>query len=135
MELKRIIYSSRKSPKLDLEDTIELITDAAVRNAVVGLTGFILYAPRFFLQLLEGESDVVDETFKRIEVDPRHSDIAILDESTVDERSFAQWSMGFASGDENRTRLLEEAGIDVDAEFPRLGSDEALELLTKLANG
>lgn len=135
MDLKRLIYVSRKAPSLDLEGTIDLITHAAEKNARVGLTGFILFAPKFFLQVLEGDEGPVDETFGRIRDDPRHSDLEVLSESSVHGRSFAQWSMGFASGDESRKQRLAAAGIDDATELPQLDAAQALELLQDLAGG
>ena len=133
MEVKRLVYVSRRAPELGLEDAIELITTAAERNAVSGITGFILMAPKFFLQVLEGDAEHVTETFGRIQKDPRHSDLEVLEEAVVEQRSFAQWSMGFASGGAERTALLQEAGIDDDTELPGMDAPRALELLSKLS--
>jgi hypothetical protein len=46
-------------------------------------------------QVLEGETDVVDETYGRIEKDPRHQDIYLILREPIEQRDFAQWHMGF----------------------------------------
>ena len=49
----------------------------------------------FFVQVLEGQTDVVQTFYEKILKDPRHSEAAILMKGELDKRNFQQWSMGF----------------------------------------
>lgn len=103
MTLIHLIYVSSAVKK---QSNVELdaILEAAVRhNKPQNVTGMLLYADGNFLQVLEGEDTAVDETFARVEKDPRHHGIIVLERDAIEQRSFASWSMGF--------RLLNEKDI------------------------
>ena len=50
-----------------------------------------------FMQVLEGEAAVVDATYGRVKLDTRHHSPILLSRHEIDEREFANWSMGFRS--------------------------------------
>ncbi|WCT72659.1 BLUF domain-containing protein [Sphingomonas naphthae] len=78
-----------------LQDTdINLILEASRRNnALVGVTGLLIYDGKRFLQALEGEETAVHLTYDRINHDPRHRGIVLLGSRQVETRSFGAWSM------------------------------------------
>jgi hypothetical protein len=47
------------------------------------------------MQVLEGEEAAVDETMSRIQMDPLHHTIFMLNRSIVAFREFGTWAMGF----------------------------------------
>ena len=95
MGLVRVIYVSTADHAVDA-GALEDILDASLRNNEPnGLTGMLLYAGGSFMQVLEGEEADVDATLARVRRDPRHSDVFEIDRSPIDERSFANWRMGF----------------------------------------
>lgn len=55
----------------------------------------LLYLNRSFMQVLEGEEAAVDETYARLQKDPRHTGVMLIDRSPIEARSFGQWGMGF----------------------------------------
>ncbi len=57
------------------------------------VTGLLLYPAGSFLQLIEGEERAVINTFNRIEQDPRHTDITVVDRRFIVDRHFGQWRM------------------------------------------
>jgi len=65
------------------------------RNHADDLTGMLLYAGGHFIQSLEGSEDAIDQTFARIERDPRHRNIYIALREPIESRIFPDWSMGF----------------------------------------
>jgi len=94
MSLVQLIYVS-ELVRND-ETQIPAIMASSVRhNAEDGITGMLLYSQGNFLQVLEGERDKVDATYARIAQDPRHRNTVMLTEEPVDERHFANWSMGY----------------------------------------
>jgi hypothetical protein len=61
----------------------------------------LLHHGRSFLQVLEGDELILRRLFSRIERDPRHHQVSVVDASTLfgDRRSFGDWSMGFSALD------------------------------------
>lgn len=107
--LYRLIYTSRSLLPGD-EDAqtaaVEGILAVSKRNnARVGVTGALLFNAGAFAQALEGERLAVEATFERIQRDPRHSDVSVLQCEAVAARAFPNWSMAFV-GRSPRGRAL-----------------------------
>ena len=96
MQLKQVVYVSKVAPSVRAADAEAIAAGASERNADSGLTGFLLYSSRFFLQVLEGNESSVDEMMTLIEKDGRHRNVRVLGEVSICDRYFASWSMGFA---------------------------------------
>ena len=142
--LIRIVYVSRSGLGLEApgsaERAIDAILDASRRNnARCGVTGALIFNRGTFGQILEGPEAAVEETFMRIEGDPRHHEVEVLDLKPVGERAFGDWSMGFVGRQastggpeiEARRTTLDLARMDGDGMFAMLhgialGRDMAL---------
>jgi hypothetical protein len=48
-----------------------------------------------FLQVLEGDPEVIDELYLKINSDDRHSNIHCISRTSITERNFPNWKMGF----------------------------------------
>lgn len=96
MSLIRLLYVSRVATQVRLADAESIAADAATRNERVNVTGFLLYSPEFFVQVLEGPEPVLEATYRRIEQDQRHSDLRIISRTPIRQRAFEAFSMGFA---------------------------------------
>jgi len=84
----------------ELHREIEAILRTARQiNAQRQITGALLYTAGYFAQVLEGPLSAVETIFERIQFDPRHRDIQILQFHPLDRRSFGDWSMAFAGAD------------------------------------
>jgi hypothetical protein len=68
-------------------------------NRLRGITGALLYSSGCFAQVLEGPLGEVESTFERIQLDPRHRDVALIQHQPIASRSFGDWSMAFAGID------------------------------------
>ena len=90
----RLIYRSRS--KLASEDRAgelgSIFTIARRNNKGLGITGALLVTEHAFAQTLEGDEHAVRGLFERIERDPRHESISVLEER-VAERLFGRWAM------------------------------------------
>ncbi len=96
MALKQIIYASSLAPGED-ESCIKPILQRAVENnSKNGFTGLLIYVNRSFLQILEGEAEPLDALYEKIREDSRHTKPWTLSAAPIDERQFADWSMGLA---------------------------------------
>lgn len=93
--LCQLIYGSSEASPFDEDALLELLRRARANNSALGVTGMLLYAEGSFLQVLEGETAVVQGLFEKIARDPRHGGTRVLLKSLVEERTFGDWSMGF----------------------------------------
>jgi len=73
-----------------------LLRDARQKNAKNNITGMLLYAEGSFFQVLEGEAEKVKLLFEKIDQDERHQNLTIIVEEPIAERSFSDWTMGYA---------------------------------------
>lgn len=96
----QMIYTSEAKQKFSYADLQDLLLSARRNNDRDAITGMLLYEDGTFLQVLEGENEVVEATYQRIASDKRHHKIMLIARFEVDHRSFHDWEMGFfdASG-------------------------------------
>lgn len=111
MSLFQLIYVSKRTPSLSRTLLESIVRDSEIRNRRCGATGVLLCCGEHIMQLLEGESDVVEPLFARISADPRHTAIERLLSKPVRRRLFPEWGMGLADLDKkgalDRPRLAE----------------------------
>lgn len=94
----RLVYASRSLiPKERMPIEIPRILDAARRNNAGGdITGALLFSADAFVQVLEGPVAAVEQAFERIQCDPRHAEVVVLEAAPAPGRDFEGWSMAFA---------------------------------------
>ena len=96
----QLVYCSRNTIvdcDGDVDAEIMRILDASRRNNVgEQVTGALLFSAGSFAQVLEGPLPAIERTFERIQCDPRHSDVVVLQVLRSDRRNFADWSMAYA---------------------------------------
>lgn len=97
----RLIYRSRDLIPGDLRkvELGTLFSRARSNNKQQDITGALLVSDDWFVQILEGEESAVRALFDRIEKDPRHDSVSLLDATTVGERVFARWAMAKVAED------------------------------------
>lgn len=88
MNLIHLIYASSATRQLQEEDLVAILSKAHTNNARLGVTGMLLYRGGNFLQVLEGEEQVVEELFKVITQDPRHHDVTRVLKRPVSQHQF-----------------------------------------------
>jgi hypothetical protein len=94
--LTLLAYSSRASRDFDQASLLELLTSARNFNSQHDLTGMLLYIDRTFFQILEGPPETIQALYGRIEKDDRHTKLIKLLEIPIEQRTFSDWSMGYA---------------------------------------
>lgn len=119
--LQKLIYASQAIKPVDTGSLQAILEKARTRNEQDGVTGFLLYADESFLQILEGEEAVLDDTFARIEKDPRHSGLRLLQRSPISKRRFGAWSMGFDLPDTRSLGTL--PGYQPSKRYPLVSPD------------
>ncbi len=135
--LYRLIYRSRNHivgarPDADIGQEIHSILEASRRrNAANQVTGALLFTGSGFAQVLEGPRDVVEQTFERIGMDPRHTDVVVLSFTPTERRSFPQWSMAFCGQVGDPVMEAVDAGSSQPGVLGASGSD-VLRLLERV---
>ncbi|MCB1947428.1 BLUF domain-containing protein [Nitrosomonas sp.] len=118
-ELYRLIYLSHNeitgNSNCIHREIGDILAISRKLNADAGITGALMFNKNCFAQILEGAHHRIQETFERIQCDPRHSRVAILDFKPIQNRSFAHWSMAYV-GQENLA-AQEFMQIQKDSEF------------------
>jgi hypothetical protein len=97
MSVHQLIYVSLAQKKMLKSDLYIILRKARKNNEHSDVTGLLIYSDEYFLQVLEGKKEVVKKLFKKISDDERHSDIQVLKEREVNERSFSNWKMAYST--------------------------------------
>ena len=98
MELVRLLYISRSCIDAESAEMRNIGAVSQARNAAQGVTGYLYYDDDAFVQVLEGPAKAVDHVFAKIDTDPRHQDIRVLEHCGLDQRRFGDWAMGLYNG-------------------------------------
>ena len=69
-------------------------------NKPKDITGALVFDDLWFLQVLEGERDVVWSTFERIKEDERHAQVTLVEMREIEDRMFGNWWMGLVTRNE-----------------------------------
>lgn len=91
----QIVYISSALAPWSTEQLLELLQQCLKNNSARGVTGMLLYGEDTFLQALEGDDLVIDDLVERIARDPRHAKVQFLHRRPIEQRQYADWSMGF----------------------------------------
>ena len=94
-DLWHIVYASAATPGFVLADLQAVLRTSREHNGKVGVTGILLFAENSFLQVLEGDPEVLDELMEHIRGDRRHERVVLLLRRPITDRSFADWTMGY----------------------------------------
>jgi len=101
MDLVHCIYCSASRTDFSPADLATLLVKCREKNSTAGLTGMLLYGDRTFFQVLEGDRPVVEALLERLTTDPRHERLTKIVLEPIEERSFAQWTMGYSRVSKN----------------------------------
>ena len=91
----RLVYSSSATVDFSPDDLIALPGKAKATNERLHVSGMLLYHEGTFIQVLEGDQEVVESLYALIEHDDRHEEPRVLLREDEVERSFGEWTMGF----------------------------------------
>lgn len=119
--LYRLVYLSYNNVDTAadvLQTEIDQILAVSRRNnALVDVTGALMFNTGCFAQVLEGPKGAVMETFERIQCDMRHNKVSVLAFDETDERRFSNWSMAYVGHEaaaENRfNHVASESGFNM----------------------
>jgi hypothetical protein len=118
MVLKRTIYTSKAKKQFNKRNLLDLLHDSRAYNKIDSISGVLMYRQGIFLQVIEGESEIIDDLLTRIKRDPRHSEFKIIFDSSVNSRFFSNWAMGCADLDQPELSFI--PGIRTDLSDPEV---------------
>lgn len=97
--LYRLTYQSRSTlvgeQNLQITAIQDILRQSRYRNLRHGVSGILLYNQHSYFQVLEGSKAAVEQIFRNILRDKRHTDIVPLQRDPVDIRIFHSWSMAY----------------------------------------
>src|SRR5208282_515145 len=90
-----LVYVSSATKPFSKSELLELLEKSRKNNTSLEISGMLLYKDGNFMQVLEGEEQLVRSLYTKISADPRHKGTLALLQSVEEKRQFADWSMGF----------------------------------------
>ena len=90
--MRQFVYVSTAA-ELQESDLSDIVETSQENNRLVGLTGFLLYNGRNFMQLLEGPDAALVILINRLARDWRHSGMVALEDRPIAARVFPEWHM------------------------------------------
>ncbi len=97
--MHELFYCSMATREMVEADILDLLKVSRDKNARLEVTGLLVYQKRTkeFLQVLEGEKEVIFDLLKTIKADDRHTSLHLIYDKEIPERGFKSWSMAFAN--------------------------------------
>lgn len=113
--LYELIYRSDAKGNIEENDIQDILNTARSFNEANNITGCLLFNNNQFLQLLEGEFNLLMELYERIKKDQRHENLVLLHMRETEYRIYPNWTMAYQSLDQKEVK--EKAGITEFTEF------------------
>lgn len=95
MSLITLVYFSTATRPMTDQDLMQILETSRRNNPRDKITGMLLYGNGLFIQALEGEEQIVTQTYNRIQQDERHSRSFVVSKTPIASRAFGEWNMGF----------------------------------------
>ena len=130
---KTLIYVSQAKEAVTYDDAIKILDASWSNNRQNNVGGVLIYDKHFFVQLINGSVEKIDEIFERITKDSRHHTIRVLGESLSSEIEFDEWNMGFLPKHDDITKMFEEYGVKEEMGLYNASFENMKNLLKKLS--
>lgn len=106
-----LIYLSKASTDINQSKIEDILSSSREFNAQNNLSGCLIYHNSQFLQLLEGQKEIVISLYEKIIKDNRHTNVKLVYESNITTRSFPEWKMAFIDLN-NHTEIEQKMFVD-----------------------
>jgi hypothetical protein len=107
VELVHCVYCSASTDKdFGAAGLAALLAECREKNSRAGLTGVLLYRDATFFQVIEGDRSVVEALIERLVKDKRHERVTKIILEAIEERAFAQWTMGYSKISKEEQALI-----------------------------
>ncbi len=96
----QLIYISSATKNLARDEFLELVALSKSRNEALDITGVLMFKDGNFMQVLEGEQEIISRLYSTIRVDSRHTLVSIIQEGPIDLREYPDWSSTYFNSEE-----------------------------------
>jgi hypothetical protein len=96
-KLSHIIYVSSSNGLMSEQQLSDLLESIRPLNERHSITGMLLYQDGNIMQIIEGEKKSIEQLFRNIQSDHRHTRIIKLIEEPIPSRSFGDWTMSYCN--------------------------------------
>jgi hypothetical protein len=112
-----LFYCSLAEKDISKDDILNILSWSRQYNKKNDVTGILLYWKKTnqFMQVLEGEENILLNLYDKICKDTRHSLIKIIYQGGIIERGFKDWTMAFQGIDQ-----IDISSLDGFSEFSKL---------------
>lgn len=117
----QLIYGSTATKDMTEADILQILETSRRNNGEKNITGLLLYKDGNFLQVLEGEKQLVKDLAVKIAKDERHRNMMIYVQREIEAREFSDWSMGFRNLNKFDVKSLD--GYSPILEFSFMGQE------------
>lgn len=132
--LIRLMYVSTTIERMELDKFKELLAQSQNNNQRRDLTGMLAFNNSIFLQVLEGDREVINTLYYKLLQDPRHHKVVLMSCYEITQRHWGQWSMGFAAPKaENRALFLKYSHQSIFNPYG-MGAEAAEKMLMELSH-
>ena len=98
-DIINLVYTSKAVRPMNSDDFLSLLIPARENNHRLQINGMLLYQRQAFLQVLEGRQSVIENLFKSIVKDERHTDVTLLLKRPIATREYMDWDLKFINLD------------------------------------
>jgi EAL domain-containing protein (putative c-di-GMP-specific phosphodiesterase class I) len=135
--LIQLIYCSAANRSFSRNELTSLLAESRRKNIQRNITGILLYSKGSFFQVLEGEAEMINALFADISRDKRHKYVTPIIREPIANRSFSDWTMGYAgiSPKEVNAILGTNDFFDAGESFAQLGPGRAKKILAAFKHG
>lgn len=93
--VSQLIYHSFAIPTLTEQDIQDILQVARSFNGENNITGCLLFYQSEFLQILEGDKEIIENLYSRIKEDKRHKNVTTIFHSLYPMRLYSEWNMAY----------------------------------------
>ncbi|MBF4614988.1 BLUF domain-containing protein [Curtobacterium sp. VKM Ac-1376] len=97
--MRSLVYTSTQTRPITDSELAQILAVGREKNTRLGITGMLAHRDDNCIGIIEGDDDVVRQRFEQVQADPRHTNVRVLLDEPVQQRSFPDWSMAFQSLD------------------------------------
>ncbi|WP_455810689.1 diguanylate phosphodiesterase [Pseudomonas graminis] len=134
--LTTLIYRSRLCKSVSPHFLERLAGKAQRFNETVNVTGILLFDGDYFFQILEGPSESIDQVFRRVSADPRHTQIVQLMRDYAPDRRFGKLGMAVIDmRNATAEAIIEQVLSQGTARYPLTYGDRVFKFIRTFVNG
>lgn len=134
-EMTQVMYASTALVAFSSRDLADLLAGARANNEACDISGFLVHLEGSFLQVLEGPREAVEQLYRSIVHDDRHTRCRLLLRNRIEQREFGEWSMGFADPRQVASELAGYVDLNVGLERLVEDAERAKSTLAKFRDG